>query len=342
MVAFSCAAVLAVTLSACNASLTPWAARAGGSTVSQSQLDSALSAIAANTGYRCLIGAGAGGTVKVQGAGEGTYSSAFTAEVLSILVQNQVVHTEVDRLGLSEPASLVSVAGQQLTQAFSPTSGSACASSGAAVIDAFPASYRSQLLQFQVDQDVLAAHLAGADLGSGLAAYEASHPGTLGLSCLSVILVKSRTEASSLRTRLRGGTSFASLARRYSIDTQSAASGGEIRPCLTPGQLTAPLGSIMATLAVGQVSAPISFRGDTLLMLVTSRQPQPFAQVVATLLSNQQAALSLAIQGFVRAAQVQVNPQYGTWSNSHSIAGVTPPVAPAAALVPNPAAASAG
>ncbi|HKH88434.1 MAG TPA: hypothetical protein VKA05_06405, partial [Acidimicrobiales bacterium] len=91
-------AISTLGLSGCNVRFSPYAAVVNGSEISQTQTHDALSAIAGNAGYRCSIQAG--GTSRIAGAGQGTYSAAFSAEVLSILIQDKVIRQDVVRLGL--------------------------------------------------------------------------------------------------------------------------------------------------------------------------------------------------------------------------------------------------
>ena len=56
-------------LAGCNTHLLSYAALVNGTSVSQSTLDSSLSAVASNKLYRCQIGAGPGGSVRIEGAG---------------------------------------------------------------------------------------------------------------------------------------------------------------------------------------------------------------------------------------------------------------------------------
>ena len=209
--ALACLVALVVSmvgLSGCNVQFSPYAAVVNGSEISQSQLHEALSAIAADAGYVCTIEAG--GTSRVVGAGDGTFNSSFSAEVLSILIQDEVVRQEIVRLGLSEPATLGPVAQAQLAAATSPSN--VCVATGASIIDGIAPQYRRQVIRFQVDEDVLAARLADARLTpAGLLAFESSHRDQTTLACISAIIVGTRTEAALLRLQLLRGASFASL-----------------------------------------------------------------------------------------------------------------------------------
>jgi hypothetical protein len=326
--------VLAVGLSGCNADLSPYAAVVNGSEISQAQLRAALSAISSNASYTCAIESS--GTTHITGAGQGTYNASFSAEVLSILIQDKVVRQDVARLGLPEPASLYSVALAQLEAATAPPS--TCPGSGTSLMAAFVPSYRAQLIRFQVDEDALAAHLAGTSLRpAAFGTFVAAHKNEMSLACVSVIEVASKATALSLRSQLLKGASFAALAKADSLDTTSAPNGGSIG-CIPDSEFTAPLDTVIAGLAIGRVSSPVPFSSDFLLLLVTGRRSEPYSQLVSSLVAAAQPALNKILPALIRSARVQVDPQFGTWDTKASPARVDANTGPPAAMVPNPGA----
>jgi len=321
--ALACIGALALStfgLSGCNVRFSPYAAVVNGSEISRQQFRDALSAVAGNTDYRCTIQAG--GISRVYGAGEGTYSAAFSARLLSILIQDDVLSQELARTGLAEPKAVVPIALSQLQAATAPASG--CGGTGASIIAAFPASYRLQLLRFQVGEDALAAHLAGTSLApSALPAFEASHESVATLSCVSAILVKARATAASLRSQILHGASFAALARAHSIDTSTAPGGGAIG-CIPAAEFTPPLNKVIAALKTGRVSKLVSFRSDWLLLVLTQRRPESYPQLVSSLLTVEQGKVGDLIDRLLRSATVEVDPQYGTWNKKSSLPRVQP------------------
>lgn len=326
--------VLTLVLSGCNVRFSSYAAVVNGSEISQQQLRDSLSAIADNASYRCMIEAG--GTSRFLGAGEGTFNSTFGAEVLSILIQDEVVRQHVARLGLSVPSSVDPVALAQLQAAFTPSSG--CPGSGASLMAAFPPAYRKLLLGFQADEDALDAHMAGTTLSrASLAAFAARHRTEMTLACVSVIQVGTKTTAASLRGQILRGASFAALARAHSTDTTSAPQGGAIG-CIPDAEFTAPLNKVIAALSVGRVSSPVSFSSDWLLLLVRQRTSETYAQLVPSVVAQEQVALNDLLPRIIRSAKVEVDPQYGTWSTKASVARVEPNAGPPARILPNPGA----
>lgn len=329
---------LALGLSGCNVTLSPYAAIVNGTVISQTQLRDALSAIANNASYKCAIEAS--GTTHVAGAGQGTYNSAFSAQVLSILIQDKVVRQYVSRLRLPEPQSLSSIATSQLATATAPPS--TCPGSGQSLMAAFVPSYRALIVKFQVDEDALSARLAGASL-ENLSSYVAAHRNAMSLACVSVIEVASQSTAKSLRTRLLHGASFASLAKADSTDATTSANGGAIG-CVPDADFTAPLNNVIAGLKTGLVSSPISFgtsstgSANWLLLLVTKRQAESYPQLVSSIVGSEQAALNKLFPAILKRAKVQVDPQFGTWDAKVSTPRVNANAGPPAAVVPNPSA----
>ena len=264
--------LLAVGLSGCNVRFTPYAAVVNGSEISQAQLRSALAAISANDSYKCAIQAS--GSTHIAGAGQGTYSSAFSAQVLSILIQDKVVRQAVARERLPEPAGLYAVAFAQLEAATAPPS--TCPGSAASLMAAFAPSYRTLIVKFQEDEDALAASLSGVSLDRApLASYAVAHAGLMSLACVSVIEVAAKSTASSLRGQLLRGASFAALAKAHSADSTSAPQGGALG-CIPDSEFTSPLDTDLAALKVGQVSSPISFSSE----LAAPPRDQEAARVV--------------------------------------------------------------
>lgn len=328
---------LSLLLSACDVQVTPDAARVDGYAISASTLTGSMRAIAQDAGYRCEVRAGSQDQIAIEGTGGSTYASSFAADVLTQLIEYRALHDEVTRLGLHAGAFARQVAAAQLPQALNPATTSGCTTTGAQVLADFTNPYRGLLDQFEVDQLVVLAHLAGVTLTrAGIDAYESAHKSAATLSCTSVIAVASASAAAAARARIEAGASFASVARTTSTDP-SASSGGALG-CVFASQFTSPLNSIVASLPVGQVSQPVAFGSGYLLLLVTSRPLAPATQVASAVVSTQQSRLTALIATLTASAHVSVDPAFGQWTHAATGWSVTPPAGPPDALLPNPTA----
>ena len=74
---------------------------------------------------------------------------------------------------------------------------------------------------------------------------------------VSHILVTTRMQADELERRLRNGADFAALAKRYSIDTASAPSGGVLAGGITKGQSLPAFDRVAFSLKTHAISAPV-------------------------------------------------------------------------------------
>lgn len=106
------------------------------------------------------------------------------------------------------------------------------------------------------------------------------------------ILVKSQALAESILTKLKGGASFSTLAKEYSIDKGSAAQGGDLPPSPLSGWV-APFAAAVQKLKVGEISPVVhSQYGYHIiqLMSVTPASVEPFSTVqsqIQSYLANQ-------------------------------------------------------
>lgn len=331
---------LSVLLGACNAQVTPYAAKVGSSTISTSSLNDAMRSVAGNSGYRCqlLAGASSSGTpIPIEGKGGTAFATSFAADVLTQLVQYQAVHADIVRLGLKESAFARQLVTSHLAAQYNLSSTSSCTATGAQVLAGFSTSYRNVLSQAQLDDYVLIAHLAGVSLTTaGVTAYEATHKSASTLACTSVIEVGSKTAATAAAKQIAAGSSFASVAKSESTDS-SASSGGALG-CVFPSEFASPLNTTVADLATGQVSAPVQFGTSYLLLEVTSRPLASLSQAAYQLIVDEQTKSQAAITKTIDSANVSVDPSYGSWKHASSGWSVAAPAGPADVLLPDSAA----
>ena len=95
------------------------------------------------------------------------------------------------------------------------------------------------------------------------------------------VLVKNKALADRLHSRLRGGESFAAIARRYSQDPGTKAAGGRLT--IARGQTEAPFDKAAFALRPGQLSRPVKTQfGYHIIQALTSVRPAkttPFSQL---------------------------------------------------------------
>lgn len=155
--------------------------------------------------------------------------------------------------------------------------------------------------------------------------------------CVQLIATADQESAQAAYDRVAGGEDFAAVAAEVSIDTTSAASGGDIG-CVARGNLSSVFGDVALSAQPDDLLAPADGQGSWLFVQVNSTNTPSFEDSRATLAealpddSAAQAQVLLA-EAF-NAADVTVDPRYGTWDPSRG--AVVPPVdrAPATTTVP--------
>lgn len=321
-------AALIAGLSAC--SIAPYAAVVNGTRISQSDLNAEIDAINHNSQYKQALEQQAQLTVAGSGVHGSTFDATFASGVLRRQILLALVHQEVLRLHIPEPADLLAHAEQEVT-----------GNDQQGLFSAFPRSYLRALIQRQADVDVLgpAVTTTKTDAASVAAYYEA-HKGEFTTTCVRHILVADQALAVSLHAQLAGGADFATLAKANSKDTTSAAQGGSLG-CLTPAQasqLVPEFTTAMNALAVNQLSEPVhSAQYGYFLIQVTGRPTQSLADATSAIQTTLQNAQSNEFSQYVSkvlvGAHITVNPRYGTFDPTSG--QLSPPKAPAVELPNN-------
>lgn len=341
LVVFVVAGALAA---ACD--LSPPAATVQGASVSRSQLDAVLSEISQNPYAQCALALqGVNLPATLSGAGDYTVSSALGSFELSTLVLEKLVDTDLARRGHPVTASDTSAARADLVSQLTAASGggSPCPNGvdGQALVDRLPATFLSDQVGFLASQERLAVTLGHVDISPGaLMAYYRSHPAQFQELCLSDIAVQSQAQAQSIHDAIASrSATFAAEAQQNSIDTQTAPAGGQI-PCVPSSQVvnSVILGAI-AGLSPGQISVPVfeqnasaSGGGVWFVLQLDGKPDIPFSQAAPQirqqLLSAQNTTVAAEFSRLAKAAHVDVDPRYGTWTASE---GIQPPKTPPAA-----------
>ena len=312
------AAVLAVVATACGGSA--YAARVNGTTVSAGRLQEELRSIAANEAYLRSVE----GRVQVLGSGQGTFDSAFTAQVLTRQIVYTLVEDELAARDLTVTTADLEAARPRVAEQVG----------GEDILSAFSPEYQSTLVSRAAMVDVLTVALG--DLGTGddaARAYYEAHPDEFRTACVSHILTGDAQAAAAAKARLDAGEPFATVALEMSKDTQSAIRGGELGCDITPDTEFVPefLDAVFSQ-PVDAVGDPVETAFGFHVIKVTSRQVPPFEDVVdrarAKAVEAGQELLTTWVGQAVEAASIDVNPRYGTFRKDGAQSTVVPPQAP--------------
>jgi hypothetical protein len=314
------------------------AAVVNGSSISQQQLNSDVTAIAASADYQCYLNtqtaiasSGQQQEPPVTGAGKGqggqtaTATTAFTASYLDTEVGHELVTQLADRRGIAiSDAQLadartsyereISQVMQQAASSQNPryTCGAVQPLTGQQVLATMPTSFVDAQAQFFATVDALKEDLAGVRPTDGdLHAYFVEHRADFDTVCTTAALYSSVSDANAALQQAQT-TPFSQVAKR-------AVQGGQ-QPCAMLPVLAANLpGNFkLGDLAVGTVSFPIDLgNGSFLLIQVNSRSPTSYGQaksVVPVVVQNAGAAKAQAVLTTAeRHATVSVDPRYGVW-----------------------------
>ncbi|HET7572539.1 MAG TPA: peptidylprolyl isomerase [Gaiellaceae bacterium] len=114
---------------------------------------------------------------------------------------------------------------------------------------------RGQLLSEKIYNKVTAGVKVGdKEVKSYYTAHQADY-GTPASRTVRHILVSSKAKADDLEQQLKGGADFATLAKKYSKDTQSAKDGGKLT--ITKGQTVPPFDKAAFSLDTNEISKPV-------------------------------------------------------------------------------------
>ncbi|HLI42877.1 MAG TPA: hypothetical protein VKU92_00205 [Acidimicrobiales bacterium] len=343
--ALAALAATAALASGCNLQWSPYAAKVGTTVVTPSQLDTELREASGNASFLCLLErTGLAGTTAIKGAGTSTYDSSFVAYVLTNLVNGVIAHRLAVRYRLPESPAARALAREQVLGAFaSELSSTQCGTSSQPILRQLGPELSGSFIQLQLDEDALAARAEHIPLTlAGLAAWERSHARATKQACLSGVFVKTRAEADRVRAALRRGEPLQAVIARYS-PSQGASRG--VLGCYTASELTSIEPAIehaAAATSIGGAAAPVAYQGAWLVIVVTSRPFEPAVDALNSIFTATAPTFAKQIAAAVRAAHVEVNPQYGRWTTSKALAAsgfggkVVPNRVPSSAVLLNP------
>jgi foldase protein PrsA len=137
--------------------------------------------------------------------------------------------------------------------------------------------------------------------------------------CASHILVETEEEATDVLERLDDGEDFADLAIELSLDTTSGANGGELE-CAPPSNYVDEFAEATMTAEIGVVTDPVQTQYGYHIIIVTDRTEADPATLPSDAELTEQIKPTLAqeafaewYQGLMEAAEVVVEPEFGSW-----------------------------
>jgi len=334
--------------SACQ--VAPVAATVNGDTIPVSSLNAQLDTLSRTPAGQCLLSLSYPDSVSLSttgAGGVGTYSTSFASTILGSSVYNLLavqyaeahgLHVSASDLDAAESAyeSTLSGAIQSQSQQDAALGGTSSCSqangtalTGAEVLKGLPGDVRDVEITNQAVETLLLAR--GADLSdAAVLNYYADNPSDFTLDCVGVIVVADQATADTVYNKLNAGASFASLAQSTSIDSKTAAAGGQLG-CNFPE--TEVLQSLQVTsVTVGKPVTPeVNESGDWEIFQVTSRSLVPVTEVTSQIrealleTTANRARVSAEVLAFSKHASIDVNPQYGTWTKARIVPPATPP-----------------
>lgn len=318
------AAVSVTSLGACKSS-TPYAAKVNGVVLSKKALDAELTAIRDNEDYRAKLEEDI--QAPVTGTGNGTFDSAFVAQVLNRRVFYELVHQEVVKRHLTITAQDLATAKRQAKASVD--------SEVPGAFNKFSKAYIEEIVRSTADVIALQESL-GKINDANLRAYYAEHSDEFLSACAAHILVETKAEADSIEKQLKAAkdkaAKFAEIAKAKSKDPGSGANGGDLG-CASPAGYVAEFKEAVLKQAVGVIGPPVQTQYGYHIIRVDSRDPKkPFdemkEQVREALTQNGQSAFSDFLRKASLSAKVDVNPRYGTYDRTGETGRVVPPKAP--------------
>ena len=236
----------------------------------------------------------------------------FTRQFLTFLIHQELLHEYAEANRVEVPQGEVRV---QLEQQIEALGGDEqfeqqLAQAGATRADV-EALIREQVLRQAVAEAVASEAVTEEQLRE---TYE-ERAAEFTTAEVSHILVPSQGEAERIAAEATA-ENFGQLARRFSQDPGSAARGGDLgRQPL--GGLVAPFADAVLQTPEGEVGGPVQTQFGWHVILVRSRDTEPFDSVRDRLVEESRGrAFTEWLQQRIREAEIRVNPRYGLFDES--------------------------
>jgi hypothetical protein len=346
-------AVAALGLSGCSSSSSAISGDAlvvNGTSLSNKQFQTQLSEIQADPNYVKIALAGQKGQTLTTTTTPNNYSTAFTTQVLNQQVTFALAAQEVAKRSLTvsddDRAKAQQVLANDLSgQTTDPQTGQKTSDgAGQKTLDDL-GSFKNTLIEGVANilaiQKQLTTELSTDDaLKTAFAAGGKSYQNQ---ACVSVIIIDGRvqdpttggfaaptaassaaalTKAQALVPKIANVTDFATVAQASSDDKTTGANGGDLgcAPVGSYAQQQPEVDAAIAAQPVGTVGVPIKTSFGYALLLVRSRGDLTFEQAKPQLTSGVATAMKAAFKDWIntaaQAAEVVVDPQWGSWDKA--------------------------
>jgi hypothetical protein len=339
-------------------------------TLSQSQLNDELAAIAKSPSFGCFLEAraylnGLNAPTPVHGVSTPTWYATPTVEwantrttdlaIVPYIQQHYPAALTPAALAAAR-AQLVATISATIQGAYAQGAGRAGAFScpgltqppagtsiGAVALGSMPVWFQREQVQANAANLGLQ-HLIPSPLpttGAALAAWYHGHAGSFATTCLSFIEATDLLQAEIAAAKIARGLSFADAARRYSRDPTTRTKGGALG-CYSPlSPQWSTVQHYVGALPTGHVSLPTPLPNSAayLLFTVTKRTPNTFAAVRGAVANENETVNRTRAELFAveiqSAAHVAVSPAIGTWLPSESGGTILPATQPPPSSVTN-------
>jgi hypothetical protein len=245
-----------------------------------------------------------------------TFNSAFVAQTLTNRILYAIVESEVDARGIEIDDECRAAAEESATSE----------SGGEEIFGAFTPAYQDYLVDRLADLIALQGDLAGytctvQDDDALLEAYFDEHADEFTRRCVILAQFAQPAAAEDFRAQVAAGGDFATLGAALPADVGQFSDVG----CDSTQEILEVIPS-MADLAVGEVS-PVVLAGDIPVVLrVEQILEGDFTEqrdaVVSAVSAEIDEAFSAWLDEELRAADVTVDPRYGTWNASPDSGGL--------------------
>ena len=249
---------------------------------------------------------------------DGAFRRDVQAQILTALIQVEILEQWAAELGVEATPEEVAAERDEVIEQLGGEEAFAEAVASNGLTDE---QVDEQLAQ-RVLQDELATELAADDPVSDadIQAYYDENRATRfgGTATARHILVEDGQLAQDLREQLDSGADFAELAGEHSIDTGSAAQGGQLPP-YSAGQTAPEFDEVLFNAPIGELVGPVQTQfGFHLIEVLERSEPQPLEAVAEEIRSELEATrggevLQTQLVERTKQTEVEVNPRFGRW-----------------------------